>query len=321
MGAPEAHIPVLADAALAWLRVVPGGTYVDATTGLGGHSRLVAARLSGGGRLVGLDRDPSAVAAARALFSDNPAVTIVHRNYSELRTALDELNIDFIDGLLLDAGFSSVQLDDPERGLSFQTEGPLDMRLDTTQPLTAERYLTETAEGELARVLRAYGDVGPARRIAASIVRRRREGRLHTTGDLAGAVAEALPFVGGMPEETRTVFQSIRIAVNDELRHLEQGLEQAVEALRPGGRLVVIGFHSGEDRIIKNVLRRHSRAERLLHPDGRVRETRPARLQLLTPKPVVPDPEECRRNPRAHSAKLRAAERLAERLRVDEENA
>jgi len=307
---------VLPEASLSWLRVIPGGTYVDATVGLGGHSRLIASRLSGG-RLIGLDRDPSAVSAARALFSDNPAVTIVHRNYSELRAALDELNIRHVDGVLLDAGFSSVQLDDPGRGLSFQSEGPLDMRLDTTQALTAERYLAETGEGELARVLKAYGDVGPARRIAASIVRRRREGRLHTTGDLVAAVGEALPFVGGMPEETRTVFQAVRIAVNDELRHLEQGLEQAVDVLGAGGRLVVIGFHSGEDRIIKNVLRRYSRVERLLHPDGRVRGTRPARLAVLTPKPVVADAEECRRNPRAHSAKLRAAERL----RLDEEDA
>lgn len=303
------HIPVLAGPAVEWLRIRESGTYVDDTVGLGGHSRLIAQRLTTG-RLIALDRDPEAVREARRRLADFPSVTVIHRNYAELGQVLQELDVGFVDGVLLDAGFSSAQLDSASRGFSFQEEGPLDMRLDITQPMTAADYLARVSAEELARVLKTCGDVRPARRIAESIIKRRRIKALHTTKDLAEAVAEALPFVTRTPEETRTVFQAIRIAVNDELRFLEIGLEQAIASLAPEGRLVVIGFHSGEDRIIKNVLKGYSSRHNVLYPDGRLKEVVPPTIKLLTPKPIRPDAEETRLNPRAHSAKLRAAEKL-----------
>jgi 16S rRNA (cytosine1402-N4)-methyltransferase len=216
-----------------------------------------------------------------------------------------------VDGVLIDAGVSSMQLDDPARGFSFQEEGPLDMRMDPTQGPDAAEFLASVEEDELARLLRLYGDVGPARRIAAAIVRRSRTGNLNSTRALAEAVGEALPHVRGVPEETRTVFQSIRMAVNGELLALEAGLKQAMECLAPQGRLVVISFHSGEDRLVKNLLRDASRLRRERHPDGRTARTLPATMRLLTRKPVTPSADECARNPRSQSARLRAAERLA----------
>lgn len=309
--AGPSHIPVLAEAVLAWLSVRGDGIYVDCTAGLAGHSTLIASRLTTG-RLIALDRDPVSVAIARERLSSFSQAIVLHRNYAELALAMAECGVEGVDGVLIDAGFSSMQLDDARRGFTFQAEGPLDMRLDTTSGLTARDYLARVGEAELARVLKEYGDVGPARRIAAAIVRRRVRGAMETTGDLAGAVSEALDFVTGQPEEVRTVFQAVRIAVNDELRWLEQGMRAAVESLRPGGRLVAIAFHSGEDRIVKNVLRESSRIQRELYPDGRVRALLPARLKVLTAKPVQAGEAEVRQNPRAKSARLRAAERLAD---------
>ncbi len=303
------HVPVLAGAAIEWLNIRPDGTYVDCTAGAGGHASLIAQRIQKG-RLIALDRDPAAVQLARQRLASYATATVVHRNYAELGELLGELGIESVDGVLIDAGFSSVQLDDPARGLSFQNEGPLDMRMDTTQGPSAAEYLAEVTKSELIHVLRTYGDVRAPGRIADAILRRRDAGQLETTPHLAQAVHDALPFVKGMPEETRTVFQAIRIAVNDELRCLESGLNGALSALAPGGRLVVITFHSGEDRIAKNVLRQASRPHRHLHPDGRVKEVSPPTVKLLTRKPISADEEEVRRNPRAHSAKLRAVEGL-----------
>lgn len=303
------HVPVLAESSLAWLKVRPDGIYVDCTVGAGGHAALIAQHLATG-RLLALDRDPVAVDLARRRFAGNSCVTVVHRNYGELREVLRTEGIDRVDGILLDAGLSSMQLDTADRGFTFQACGPLDMRMDTSGGPTAAEFLASVDEEELLRVLKDYGDVGPARRIVASIVARRRARALTTTQDLADAVAEALAFVKGVPQETRTVFQAIRIAVNEELRWLVEGLRQAVTVLRPGGRLVVITFHSGEDRVVKNVMREASRTRRELYVDGRVRETFPPLLKILTPRPETPSEEEIRANPRAHSAKLRAAERL-----------
>jgi len=307
----QAHIPVLAGPALDWLAVQPAGVYVDCTAGAGGHAAQIAARLETG-RLIALDRDPKAVAMARERLAPFAGATVVHANYGQLREVLDGLRIGSVEGILLDAGVSSMQLDAADRGFSFQQEGPLDMRMDTSTGLPAAAWLQTVSEPELAQVLRQYGDVKPARRIASAIVRRRAAGQLESTGDLASAVKDALQFVRGMPEEVRTVFQAIRIGVNEELQWLEAGLEQAIDCLAPGGRLVVIAFHSGEDRVSKQVLQRASRPERVLHPDGRVRAVHAPRLRLLTRKPVTPDAEEVRVNPRAASARLRAAERLRE---------
>ena len=303
------HVPVLAGPVLEFLQVQERGTYVDCTVGAGGHAALIAGGINGG-RLLCLDRDPQSIAVARRRLSQFNCVTVLHRNYGELSKVLQDLGLEAVDGILLDVGFSSLQLDDAKRGFSFQEEGPLDMRMDTTQGMTAREFLASIHEGELVRVLKTYGDVGPARRIAKAIVRRRQTGSLRTTRDLAQAVAGALDFVGGVPEETRTVFQAIRIAVNDELTWLEAGVRQAIDALAVGGRLVAISFHSGEDRVVKNVFREAARVQRVLHPDGRVRAKLPARVKMLTSKPVQPSEDEIRRNPRSRSAKLRAVERL-----------
>jgi len=304
------HVPVLEGPALEWLRIREGGVYVDCTAGAGGHSESIARRLTTG-RLIAFDRDAGAVERVRKRLSAFSNVDVVHANYGELAAVLVGMGVGTVDGVLIDAGLSSVQLDDVERGFTFQADGPLDMRMDTSQGLTAAEFLGSVREPDLAQLLREYGDVGPARRIAQAIVQRCSRGRLETTGDLREAVREALPFVTGDPDEIRTVFQAIRMAVNDELRWLRDGIDQAIGQLSPGGRLVAIAFHSGEDRVIKNALRDASRPRRELHPDGRTKRTYPALIQVLTPKPVSPDDDEVRANPRSHSARLRAAERLA----------
>jgi len=303
------HAPVMADAVIDWLDIDPDGTYVDCTAGAGGHSIRIAERLARG-RLVALDRDPLAVELATQRLVAFPNATVVHSNYSRLGDVLGEMGIDHVDGILIDAGISSMQLDDPQRGFSFQVDGPLDMRMDTSAGPTAAEFIDSVTEPELARILKDYGDVGPARRIASAIVRRRGMGRLNSTNDLRDAVAEALDFVTGMPEETRTVFQALRMALNEELDSLKKALERAIDLLAPGGRLVAISFHSGEDRVVKNVLRDASRTRKQLLPDGRVHATLPPKIRILTPKPVQPGSTEVRNNPRAHSARLRAAERL-----------
>lgn len=307
----DVHIPVMAQAVLDGLQVRAGGTYVDGTVGGGGHAELMAEAIRGG-RLIALDRDPESVARAQARLARFPGVTLLHRNYGELAQVLEELGIESVDGVLIDAGLSSIQLDDPRRGFTFQEEGPLDMRMDASKGQTAAQYLSRVREDELAQTLRLYGDVGPVRRIARSIVKRAKSNTMQTTRDLAEAVSEALDFVHGTPEETRTVFQAIRIAVNEEYAWLEAGLRQAIDVLAPKGRLAVISFHSGEDRIAKQVLQQASRPQEIRWPDGRIRERVAPIMRVLTPKPVLPDTEETRKNPRAHSARLRVAERLGD---------
>jgi 16S rRNA (cytosine1402-N4)-methyltransferase len=203
-----------------------------------------------------------------------------------------------------------MQLDDPARGFSFQEDGPLDMRMDRTSEVSAETWLAEVSQDDLAAVLKRYGDIRKAKTIAAAICRRRVTSGMKSTADLVAAVKDALPFVSGVPEETRTVFQAVRIAVNDELRSLERFMNQAIDLLAPGGRLVCITFHSGEDRIVKNVLKEAGKPWRELHPDGRLKELHEARVKVLTPRPVLPGDEEIADNPRAQSAKLRAAEKV-----------
>jgi 16S rRNA (cytosine1402-N4)-methyltransferase len=295
---------------LEWLRVREDGIYVDCTAGAGGHSLLIAEQLRGG-RLLALDRDPIAVRMASERLRALPAAKVVNARYAELIAVLAREHIECVDGVLIDAGVSSMQLDDPARGFSFQSEGPLDMRMDTTQSTTAASFLATAREKDIERVLRDYGDVRRARSIARAICAARSAKPLETTTDLVAAIRHAFPHVDRIPEETRTVFQAIRIATNNELDELEVALRAAVGALRPGGRLVVISFHSGEDAIAKSVLRElgTSRVERA--PDGRtIGKTRPL-LRVLTRKPIVPTADEVRANPRAHSARLRAAEKLS----------
>ena len=297
------HLPVLPEEVLTWLDPKPGGRYCDVTVGMGGHARLVLERSSPDGKLVGMDRDPSALEVARALlepFGDR--VTLVHTRFSQVREVLDRLGMVPIDGFLVDLGVSSPQLDRPERGFSFRPEndGPLDMRMDPTAGETAADLIARVDEEELAQVIRDYGEERHAARVAHAIVEALRMGPVDTTGKLAALVARALPrHERGKNPATRT-FQALRIAVNQELDELEQFLAVATDCLRPGGRLCVIAFHSLEDRIVKRRLRT------LAGRDG----GGPARLRILTKHVVVPHNDERVRNPRSRSARLRAAERL-----------
>ncbi len=299
------HLPVLLDETLAWLAPRPGGSYCDATVGLGGHARGILERSAPDGRLVGLDRDPDALAAARThLEPFGDRVTLVHARFSEARSVLERLGMIPVDGFLVDLGVSSPQLDRPERGFSFRNDGPLDMRMDPTQGETAAELLRRVDEDELARIIRDFGEERHAARVARAIVDARRSEPLETTGKLAALVARAVPGrEPGKNPATRT-FQALRIAVNEELDQLERFLAMVADCLRPGGRLCVIAFHSLEDRIVKQRLR--ALAGR---GPGGVKTGTP-QFRLLTKHVVVAAREEQVRNRRSRSAHLRAAEKI-----------
>lgn len=303
------HVPVLAEAAMHWLQVREDGIYVDCTAGAGGHSRRIAERLTTG-RLIAVDRDPAAVEIASKALAEFSNAEVLHRNMDELEDVLKEKDVDMVDGVLIDAGVSSMQLNAPGRGFSFQEEGPLDMRMDATSGESAKELLGRLDAGALTALLKEYGDVGPAKRIAQAICQRRDKGALETTRDLHDAVVGAVKGVKHPADQARKAFQAIRIVVNGELDALASGLHQGIAHLAGGGRLVCITFHSGEDRIAKRIFNDAGRKRRELEPDGRVRRTIPPTLRVLTPKPITPSEEEIRANPRAHSAKLRAAERI-----------
>ena len=293
-----AHTPVLTAEVLQYLRPERGGLFVDCTVGLGGHSRALLE--AGAARVVGIDRDPQALAAARetlAPWADR--VELVHADYRALDEVLDRQGIGLVDGALADLGVSSLQLEAPGRGFSFQRDEPLDMRMDTTSVQTAADLVARSTERDLADAIYAYGEERFSRRIARAIVEARRAQPIATTGGLAAIVRRALPRRGHMRIDPATrTFQALRIWVNRELDGLDRFLEAAVRRLRLGARLVVISFHSLEDRILKHTLRA-------------LQESRDAGVRVLTRKPLVPGEDEVRRNPRARSAKLRAAERMA----------
>lgn len=270
---------------------------------------MIAQRL-GHGRLIALDRDPAAAEGVRKRLAKFPAAEVYQRNYSELATVLDELGINTVDGILLDAGMSSMQLDDSSRGFSFQVEGPLDMRMDTTQGQTAAQWISSTTTEHLAETLKAFADVGPAKRLAQSIHERAQRGDLNTTHDLSAAIHHVLGKAFDKGTVTRQVFQSIRIAVNRELESLEAALPAAIKRLKGNGRLVVLTFHSGEDRIVKRAFQTYSRKQRTLNPDGTDAAVLQPFVRVLTKKPQLPTAEEIAANSRAQSAKLRVAERL-----------
>ena len=292
------HVPVLTADVLRYLRAERGGLFIDCTVGLGGQARALLE--AGATRVIGLDRDLHALAAARATLAPwAERVELVHADYREVDRVLDERGIRFVDGALADLGVSSLQLDTPGRGFSFQRDEPLDMRMDSSGGSTAAAVVAQSSERELADGIFAYGEERFSRRIARAIVVARREQPIETTGRLAAIVRRALPRREHrrIDPATRT-FQALRIWVNRELEGLDQFLEAVVRRLNAGARLVVITFHSLEDRIVKHTLRA-------------LGSRRPATVNVLTKKPVVPSDEEVRRNPRARSAKLRAAERLA----------
>jgi 16S rRNA (cytosine1402-N4)-methyltransferase len=305
------HQPVLADEALAALAIRPGGLYVDGTFGRGGHSRAILARLGPRGRLIALDRDPEAQGAASAIV--DPRFTFIRTNFSSLSRVLGET---LADGMLFDLGVSSPQLDDPQRGFSFRRDGPLDMRMDPTQGVSAAEWLAMAEEQQIREVIRDYGEERFAKQIAAAIVAARRREPLQRTRQLADLVAKAVRTrEPGQDPATRT-FQALRIHVNRELEEVSLMLPQAAAHLALGGRLAVISFHSLEDRIVKRFLQAASRRD---VPRGLpLRESEiPEPPLRLVGRAVRPSAEETRRNPRARSATLRVAERTAGPLNPD----
>jgi len=293
------HVPVLLKEAIDFLAIRRGGTYIDATVGLGGHSYEIAKRLGAPGHLIGLDKDPAALEIARPRLtpsaeeeSDWPRVTLEHRSFAELANDQPPLTVD---GLLADLGVSSLQLDNAARGFSFQAEGPLDMRMNPLSGETAEQVVNQVDEVTLANLIYEFGEERRSRRIARAIVRSR---PIRTTAQLADVVSAAARPMNQAERRihpaTRT-FQALRIFVNRELDDLRDLLKAAPQLLKPGGRLVVISFHSLEDRIVKDALR-----------EG----VKQGHYRLLTKKPVTASEEEIDRNPRSRSAKLRSAERV-----------
>lgn len=301
------------------LCVAADGTYVDGTYGRGGHSAAILARLGPAGRLLAIDRDPQAVAAGRRWQEQtgDARFSITHARFSELGEVLDAQGVDAVDGVLLDLGVSSPQLDDPSRGFSFRADGPLDMRMDPTRGVPASQWLDTASEGQIAEVVRDYGEERFAVPIAKAIVARRGDpgsAPLQTTGELARLVAGVVRRRGKRPEvgkdpATRT-FQALRIFLNQELEELEGVLAVAVERLRPAGRLAVISFHSLEDRIVKRFIAHESGRDA---PRDPVRGAPlPVRVRLRPVARILPRESEIAANPRARSAVLRVAERVAE---------
>ncbi|HYM90757.1 MAG TPA: 16S rRNA (cytosine(1402)-N(4))-methyltransferase RsmH [bacterium] len=303
-----AHVPVLVEEVLTYLAPRPGAVIVDATVGEGGHAEAILQRIAPAGRLIGLDRDADAVLRAEErLRRYGQNVTLRQANFAALRSVLSEVGVGLVDGVLFDLGVSTRQLLEPERGFSFEREGPLDMRMDPQQAVTAAELVNTLSERELAALIYRYGEERASRRIARQIVARR---PLRTTRDLARAVEAAIGSGRGRLHPATRTFQALRIATNAETDALASGLPQAIECLRPGGRLCVISFHSLEDRIVKQALTAGARGC-TCPPDVPVCTCgRQRTLRVITKKPVTPTLEEVRRNPRARSAKLRAAERL-----------
>jgi 16S rRNA (cytosine1402-N4)-methyltransferase len=291
------HVPVLTADVIGQLQPGRGGVFVDCTVGLGGHSSALLA--AGAGRIIGLDRDVDALDRARTTLAPwLERVELVHADYRSLDSVLERLGVPLVDGTLADLGLSSMQLDAPGRGFSFQRDEPLDMRMDRSGGETAADLLARSSEIELADAIFQLGEERYSRRIARALVDARRQAPIDTTGRLAAIVRRAIPRRGLMRIDPATrTFQALRIWVNRELEGLERFLQAAARRLRSGGRLVVITFHSLEDRVVKHTFRALAQKE-------------VATLKVLTKKPIVPTEEEVQHNPRARSAKLRAAERV-----------
>ena len=308
------HAPVLLVESVAALAIRQDGVYLDATFGRGGHSREILRQLAGGGRLLCLDRDPEAIAAARAAFGADPRVAIFLAPFSALADCADAVRPGLrLDGILFDLGVSSPQLDDASRGFSFMQDGPLDMRMGEGCPISASDFVNGATEGELARVFRDYGEERFAGRIARAIVADRQQQPFLRTRELAELIARVSPTHDRHKHPATRVFQALRIRINDELGELERALDAALARLQPRGRLVVISFHSLEDRIVKQFMRRHSLADPMYA--GLPHIPPHARPKLRTVgKQVAPAEAEADRNPRARSARLRVAERLDEEL-------
>ncbi len=304
------HTAVLQEQAVEGLKVRADGCYVDATFGRGGHSRRILTRLGGAGRLLALDRDPQAVAAGGEIVDGR--FRILHGRFSRLAALATGAGVAAADGILLDLGVSSPQLDDPARGFSFRADAPLDMRMDPGAGITAADWLARASEQEIREVIRNHGEERFAKSIAAAIVAARARGPVGTTRQLAALVAKAVPAREPQQDPATRTFQALRIHVNQELEELSLALPQCVELLKPGGRLVVISFHSLEDRIVKRFLRDNARADTLpARLPLRARDLPRPRLALVG-RAIRPAAAEVAANPRARSAVMRVAEKQPE---------
>lgn len=298
----QGHIPVLVDEVISWLRPKPNGCYVDCTLGPGGTSSRILQACGGNGRLIAIDQDAHAIELAHETLKPYLDKVSFHQgSFQDIGSILDASQIDQVDGFLFDLGISSVQLADAQRGFSFQEDGPLDMRMDASQGVTAGELVNRMPETELANVIFEFGEERLSRRIARAIVRERANAPLRTTSELASVIQRSVPPAyrhGRLHPATRT-FQALRIAVNNELAIITPALQEAVERLAPGGRACVISFHSLEDRLVKYTFRD------LAQESGKG-------VRILTKKPCVATEEERKRNPRARSAKLRVVEKVEE---------
>ncbi len=307
------HISVLLDETIDSLNIKPNGIYVDGTLGGGGHSLEICKRLGEGGRLVGIDQDMDAIKAATKRLEDyKDKIDIVHSNYQDIESCLGELSICGVDGIVLDLGVSSYQLDNVDRGFTYREDTPLDMRMDQSQTRTAKDIVNGYSEMELFKVIRDYGEDGFAKNIAKHIVKAREEAPIETTGQLNEIIKAAIPakMRQGTGHPSKKTFQAIRIELNQELEVLENSIDKMIELLNPGGRLSIITFHSLEDRIVKNIFRRNMNPC-TCPPSFPVCTCGQApKGKIITRKPIIPSDEEISDNKRAKSSKLRVFEKF-----------
>lgn len=305
------HQPVLLAETLARLNPHPGGVYIDATLGSAGHAAAIVKAMEGRGLFIGIDRDPEALVRAKArLGSVGEWVRLIHANFADIENVVREAGVTRVDGIMMDLGVSSNQIGTPERGFSFQDDGPLDMRMDPTRSSTAADLVNEWSENELTACFRDLGEERRARSAAKAIVREREGAPITTTGRLAGIVEHAVGGRRGRIHPATRVFQALRMRVNAEMESLEQGLEAGIRLLAPGGRMAVISFHSLEDRAVKHGFARHVGRMVSLEAGGEVWEGTEPKMKAITRKPVMAGETELADNPRARSAKLRVAEKI-----------
>lgn len=310
--ADQAHIPVMLKECIDALNIRGDGIYVDGTLGRAGHSAEIARRLTTG-RLIGVDRDQAALDAAPGVLSPwMERVTLVHNNFCEIPAVLDELGVELADGVLLDLGVSSPQLDDPARGFSYMKDAPLDMRMDQTQALTAREAVNSWDESHLFWVFARFGEERYAHQVAAAVVRAREQAPIETTFQLVDVIKSAMPAAALREKQhpAKRCFQALRIAVNDELTAVSDAIDRIIPRLRPGGRFCVITFHSLEDRLVKIGFNTHAQGC-ICPPDFPVCVCgRKPKIKILTKKPLLPTEKEITENPRSRSAKLRICEKL-----------
>jgi 16S rRNA (cytosine1402-N4)-methyltransferase len=311
MSAPRPHLSVLLNESIEGLAIKPEGIYLDATFGRGGHSRHILQNLAAKGRLIALDRDPAAIEAAKE-FKDDPRFVIHHTAFSDMESVLDSLKLlGQVDGILMDLGVSSPQLDDAQRGFSFMRDGPLDMRMDTTRGISAANWLAVAEEDDITQVLKEFGEEKFGKRIAHAIVNSRAANPILTTAQLAALIDEAVPVKDKFKHPATRSFQGIRIYINSELEEIRKGLKAALSALRPGGRLAVISFHSLEDRMVKRFMREQSVGMKV--PAGfpmREADIDATKAMKLIGKAIKPSRQEIEDNVRSRSSVLRIAEKL-----------